>query len=442
MSVPEEVTRRLKFAEIEQRAGGDLLPPTDLRSLDRWRERAYKSYEAFLRQRLVELDETRPTLWKRDYSSLAAYQESVGPMRRRLKAMFGWWVEPEAREPIEKRDAETLLDTAEFRALRYAVPILPGIETYAVELIPKSQGPHPGLLAQHGYGGTPEGVCGLGPEANRADYSYRSLGLRAVRRGFHVVAIHHPTTYGSPEIRSVRPLPTHPQFSVNYGKDRLHRLAILAGGTLFGLDLMASSRGVDVLLGAGVPCTRIGMYGLSQGGQTALYLAALDERIRASVSSAWFNWRLPKMVGPVRGEAFLDVDSEDKFFSELIRCFADSDVVSLIAPRAFAVETGLHDAAVDIEKAEAEFQRARGHYEALGVADRIEFIPHAEGHVSATRRAFGFLQQHLGEPSARPAAGRDGAGGPPEPTGPTRGAFPSRRADPRMQSSSEGESLP
>ena len=128
-----------------------------------------------------------------------------------------------------------------------------------------------------------------------------------------------------------------------------------------------------------------------------MYLPALDERIRATVCSAWFNWRLPKLIGPVRGEAFLDVDSEDKFFGEVIRCFADSDVVSLIAPRAFAVESGLQDAAVDIENAEAEFQSARVHYEKLGLADRIEFIPHAEGHVSATRRALGFLQDHLGE---------------------------------------------
>jgi len=394
---PEDVTRRLKFARIEQLAGPDPLEPVDLHALDRWRKRTYQSYETFLRQRLVDLDAHRPALWKRDYSSVDAYRKSIEPMRQRLKEMFGGWVEPEARKPVEKRDRETLKETDEFQALRYAVEILPGLETYAVELIPKTRGPHPGLLAQHGYGGTPEDVCGMGPESNRADYSYRSMGLRAVRHGFHVVAVHHPTTYGWPEIRSVKPLPTHPQFSMNYGKDRLHRLAILAGGTLFGLDLMGSSRGIDLLVATGIPPGRIGMYGLSQGGQTALYLPALDERIQASVCSAFFNWRMLKMIGPVRGEAFLDVDSEDKFFTDVIRCFADSDVVSLIAPRAFAIETGLHDAAVDIENAETEFQRARIHYNKLGMPNEIEFIPHAEGHVSATRRAFEFLEEHLAE---------------------------------------------
>ena len=74
---------------------------------------------------------------------------------------------------------------------------------------------------------------------------------------------------------------------------------------------------------------------------------------------------------------------------------SDSDTASLIAPRAFAVEAGLHDGAVDIDDAWDEFQRAREHYARLGLADRIEFIPHAEGHVSATARAFEFLAEQL-----------------------------------------------
>ncbi len=75
---------------------------------------------------------------------------------------------------------------------------------------------------------------------------------------------------------------------------------------------------------------------------------------------------------------------------------AGEPLASLIAPRAFAVEAGLKDTSVNFERAEAEFARAHEHYEMLGIADRIEFIAHAEGHVPATRRAFEFLEQHLG----------------------------------------------
>jgi hypothetical protein len=74
---------------------------------------------------------------------------------------------------------------------------------------------------------------------------------------------------------------------------------------------------------------------------------------------------------------------------------SDSDLVSLIAPRAFAVEAGLHDGSVDFELSREEFARARVHHDALGIPSRIEYIPHGQGHVSATRRAMEFLVEQL-----------------------------------------------
>lgn len=195
----------------------------------------------------------------------------------------------------------------------------------------------------------------------------------------------------------VATLPEPVNQTANYGKNRLHRLAVMAGGTLFGLDLMATSRAVDLLAQTeGVDPQRIGMYGLSQGGQTALYLPAVDTRLRASVCSAYFNTRKNKLIGPCRGLSYLDSHEEDKFFRDVIGCFGDDDLASLIAPRAFAVEAGELDLAVDFEASAAEFVRARAHYKKLGLGDRIEFIPHHAGHVAATARAFDFLETHLG----------------------------------------------
>lgn len=171
----------------------------------------------------------------------------------------------------------------------------------------------------------------------------------------------------------------------------------MAGGALFGLDMMGASRGVDYLLATGeVDAARVGMYGLSQGGQSAMFLPALDERIQASVESAYFSARLPKLIGPVRATSYLDSSEEDKFFPDVVRCFGDADLVSLIAPRPFAVEAGLLDGAVDFELAKEEYARAAVHWALLGVPERVEFIPHNQGHVSATRRAMEFLCEHLG----------------------------------------------
>ncbi len=380
---------------IEQAAGPDALPKVDLTALDAHRRQAYESYEAFLRQQLHRLDAQRASRWSRDYSSVERYLDSIAPMRDRLRALFGWWREPTQRGPLNIADEQTIHEDEQVIARRFTFEVLPGLRTYGLEMWSRHERPTRALLVQHGYGGCPEGVCGFGPDANGQDYSYRSLGLRAVRHGFHVVAVHHPTSFGQPAIKAVFPLPGYERFDYTYGKNRLHRLATLAGHTLFGLDLMASSRGVDLLVQRGFEPEAIGAYGLSQGGQTALYLPAVDPRIHAAVAACYFNHRLRKLVGPVRGQAFLDTSTEDKFFTDVVSTFADSDVVSLIAPRAFAVEAGQRDAAVDIELAWREYQFAADHYGRLGLPHRVEFIAHAEGHVSASGQAMQFLTAHL-----------------------------------------------
>ena len=386
------------FHELEQPAGSPDCEPVDASAVDAHRETVYCSYENFLRAEIARLDGERPSRWSRDYSSEDAYAASVTPMRERFKAMLGSWIEPGDRDPVAERDAEILFDDEAFTARRFYFTILPGLESYAVELIPKIDGPRPGLLAQHGYGGTPELVCGLCASANDEDYSYRSLGLRAVRRGYHVIAVHHPTGYGTNADTTGSPaIPGFPQFTLTYGKNRLHRLALMAGGrSLLGLDMLACSRGVDLLLSRpGVD--RVGMYGLSQGGTSTLYTMAMDERIKAGVASAWFSRRLLKMIGPHRATSYLDTLEEDKFFADMLPLFSDCDVVSLIAPRSIAIEAGEKDTSVDFEASWEEFRQARVHFEELGIPERIEFIAHHSGHVSATARAFEFLAERLGE---------------------------------------------
>jgi hypothetical protein len=381
--------------EIEQPAGAASVDPVDPAKVDEHRKQTYLSYEKYLRDQLAELDRERPTQWQRDYSSIDAYLKSVEPMRRRLQKMFGFWIDPADRPPLRTHSIESLTETDDLIARRMRLEILPGLETYAIEMEPKKNTKRAGILVQHGYAGTPELACGLAATSNADDYAYRSMGTRAAQRGFHVVSVFHPFAYGTTNDVCDAHLPGFEQYSISYGRNRLNRLATMLGGTLFGLDMMGSSRGIDLLLRAIRDPKRIGMYGLSQGGMSALYLPALDVRVAASVSSAYFNWRYIKLVGPTRATCYLDWTDEGQFFSDVVRCFSDCDVVSLIAPRAFAVEAGLHDGAVDFEKAYAEFQRAKVHYDRLGLPQKTEFIGHASGHVSATKRALDFLQHHL-----------------------------------------------
>jgi dienelactone hydrolase len=383
--------------EIEQGAGDALVAPVDAAAVDACRRDVYLSYESFLRAHLLALDETRAALWMRDYTGVVAYEKSIEPQRKRFAKMLGFWQEPAARSALVVGQQEVLWQDDGAIAERFMYEVCPGLQSYAVRIRPKTKGPHPGLVVQHGYMGTPEMACGLVESANAADYAYRSMGLRAARRGYCVIAPHHPSGYGSNSDAVDVPLPNFPDRDVHYGKNRLHRLCVLAGGTLLGLDMLASSRAVDILLqDEEVDAARIGCYGLSRGGQTALYLPALDRRIRASVCSAYFNERLPKLIGPYSRTNYIDWFAEGQILPAQAALFSDADIVSLIAPRAFAAEAGVGDGAVDQEAARREYGRAQVHYEQLGLSERIEFIDHAEGHVAATRRAFEFLEQQLG----------------------------------------------
>lgn len=382
--------------DIEQKAGEALVAPVDAAAVDAYRKDTYLSYEHFLRAHLQTLDGERAALWSRDYSSASAYEESVEPMRARFAAMLGFWQQPAVRPAPVVGAEEVLWQDEGAIATRFMYEVCPGLQSYAVRIRPKAEGPHPGLVVQHGYMGTPEMACGLVASANAEDYAYRSMGLRAARRGYCVIAPHHPSGYGSTSDAVDVPLPDFPDRDVHYGKNRLHRLCVLAGGTLLGLDMLASSRAVDILLQDGdVDAARIGCYGLSRGGQTALFLPALDRRIRASVCSAYFNERLPKLIGPYSRTNYIDWFAEGQILPAQAALFADADIVSLIAPRAFAVEAGLGDGAVDQEAARRECARARVHYEQLELGERLEFIDHAEGHVAATGRAFVFLEEQL-----------------------------------------------
>jgi len=60
---------------------------------------------------------------------------------------------------------------------------------------------------------------------------------------------------------------------------------------------------IDLLEGLPqVRSDRIGMYGLSHGGLSSVFLGALDKRLQAVVSSMYFNERYHKQV--VRSEHY------------------------------------------------------------------------------------------------------------------------------------------
>ncbi|MGH8247603.1 MAG: alpha/beta hydrolase, partial [Gammaproteobacteria bacterium] len=342
------------------------------------RKTQVEQLEKYLDRELELQNQQRAGRWRRDFTSIKNYIASVNPNRTRLiQAIGGISTAKTPLAPRRIREGET----ASYLIDRVWLQALPGVETYGILLTPRRIPPNraPALICLHGMGSFPEQVSGLLAEP---DYT-RRFGARAAEQGYVVFA-----AWMTNEVRT---------------KSRLDRKAILLDTRLQGIEEGKILRAIDYLQSLPeVDPKRIGVYGISWGGRTAMYAAAIDERISATVISGHFNENLPKMVtASPHYTAYIDTAEDYAVFRGLAREFSDADVASLIAPRPVYIEQGRADRVVHYPMAQAEFQRLKSIYERLGVGDRAEFGLFEGGHIVHGEGAFAFLRRHLMPPQSR-----------------------------------------
>ncbi len=364
------------------------------------RQRAlFDQFVAYYATLIKEKYDRRHEKWHRDFSSPEAYERSVEPNRGHLLDVLGGW-HWEREDLGLSREVIAEFPDAGYRLERAGYRIFTGIETDGLLLVPHGDGPFPGLICQVGVNGAPVRICGLdGLQTN-----YRRIGARFARHGYVVLATRMVTGFDPAVTRDLDHRAPHLLSPVQeeirqyilekYGKDEaknwhpqsqsrnyVDRLCQLIGHRLMGTEMFALSRGIDLLQALPeVDPDRIGMYGLSQGGWSTLHLAALDRRIRAAAASASFNERFSKIVTGTEGFGPSTLYCAwFSYFNKLAE-FGDSDIASLICPRAFFVEMGKLDDAVNYRTAREEFDRARGFWERLGIPEKCDTVLHEGGH--------------------------------------------------------------
>jgi hypothetical protein len=185
-----------------------------------------------------------------------------------------------------------------------------------------------------------------------------------------------------------------------HGGDILFKKAMLTGHTLLGVEARKFTRAVDYLRQMSeVDPERIGMYGLSKGGQYALAVAALDPRIRVAVVSGWFNDRTKKNLETEHPDTmhFLTLTHRSEYYMpNLLDRFGDAELGWLIAPRPLLIENGDHDSNVLIGDVRAEFKRVEAVYRKLGIADRAVFAGFHGDHRIDGAESFPFVRKWLG----------------------------------------------
>lgn len=246
----------------------------------------------------------------------------------------------------------------------------PGVYTTATLYLPEGKGPFPGVINMHGHW-----------HQGRLAARVQSRGFTLAKKGYVVISV---DTFGSGE-RSTN----HLEFE--YHGRNLGSHVFNTGETLMGCQLVDNMRAVDVLCSMSeVDSSRIGATGASGGGNQTMYLAAMDDRIKAAV--------------PV-----CSVGSYESYLYEANCCCETlpggltvtemAGILALAAPRAMLICTALYDS-----KTFSPHEMLRSYDAALVIWKKLKardnftyrILNHAHAYSPAAREAMlGFFELHL-----------------------------------------------
>jgi len=271
----------------------------------------------------------------------------------------------------------------------------PGVVMPVYVLVPEGLRPgevRPAVVALHGHGGggklATAGRRDIPAVAEAIERYHYDYGLELVGRGLVVFC---PDARGFGERREAGRQSDDDLLGKSC--DLLNHMALPLGRTVLGMWTWDNMRLLDYIQTRG-ECDphRIGCAGLSGGGLQTLFLAALDERVRAAVISGYF-------YGVKDALLRLNSNCSCNYVPGLWQLADMGDIGALIAPRPLLIETGREDplngerGAVN---AEEQVAIARQAYRLLGAEERLEHDIFAGGHRWHGVRALPFLAGHLG----------------------------------------------
>src|SRR5437660_397625 len=240
--------------------------------------------DKYLMRELAASVEKRKALWKPDYSSPEAYTKSVQANRERLKKILGvvdQRVPVAALEYVSTTSQPSLVaetDGYKIHAVRW--PVLEGVDAEGLLLEPKGK-PVACVVALPDADWTPEMLVGLAPGVPKEAQFARRLAENGCRVLVPTLIDRKDTWSGNPKLGRMTNQP-HREF--------IYRMAYEMGRHIISYEVQKVLAAVDwfCMDKDHVP---VGVAGYGEGGLLALYSAALDPRIQATVVSGYFGPR-------------------------------------------------------------------------------------------------------------------------------------------------------
>ena len=311
-------------------------------------------------------EKTRPTL------PAAPFVEGAAPYREEFRR-DGVGVFEAPYVPLNPRTRK-IGETARWTAWDVVLDVWPDVFAWGVLVIPKDLAAgerRPVVVVQHGRNGLPRETID-----QRVPF-YNDFGAALADRGFVVFAPHN----------------------LYRGEDRyrwLSRKANTIRATLFSFILGQHDRILEWL--ASLPFVdgaRIGFYGLSYGGETAVRIPALLDKYALSICSGDFNQWTRKVAATDQPWSFMRTIEWEMPYWNWGHTFDYAEMVYLIFPRPFMVERGHLDLVGRDQWVAHEYGKVRFLYAQLGLADLTEIEFFQGGHSINGQGTFAFLHKHL-----------------------------------------------
>ncbi len=340
--------------------------------------------DRFLLGEVAKSVERRAGHWKRDLSSPEAYEKSIEPNRQRLAHVLGVRdrrVPFDGLELIGSTSQPPLVaEGAGYQVFAVRWPAFGDVHGEGLLLVPEGKVKVADLVAIPDADQTPEMLAGLAegvpPESQFA--------RRLAESGCRVLV---PMLINRDEVKPAEidpKLPPQHRLQLS-NREFLYRSAFELGRHLIGYELQKVLAGVDFFAGEGGEANAtIGVIGWGEGGMLALYAGALDPRIDAVCTSAYFEPRENVWQEPIYRNVF-----------GLLEQFGDAELAAAVAPRALIVEAAKGPEVVVAEQAtrggpgrlttprlddvRREVERAAKLVEGLPTAVPVKLIPSGDG---------------------------------------------------------------
>lgn len=334
-------------------------------------------------QRLVRLSsKKRKKFWsKADRSNLDAWIRSSKSYRNYVwEELIGRLPEPEGPPNVRTR---CVIDDSAYTGYEIVLDVFPDVIAAGILLLPKdldSNEKRPVVVCQHGLEGVPADTM---THTGKGYQYYHAFADELAKRGFIVYAPQNPYR-GADRFRVIQRQSNPMKRSLFSYIVRQHEQTLKWLQTLPNVDPK-----------------RIGFYGLSYGGKTALRVPPiLSDLYALSICSGDFNeW--------IRKTASVDYECSYVFTGEyeipewnMAHIASHAELAMLMAPRPFMIERG-HDDGVAIDEWVAwEYAKVRRHYDQLGIGNRTEIEFFDGPHQIHGVKTYEFLAKHLDWPRA------------------------------------------